>query len=78
MVSIAAQLVSHDLPGLTTVTPYQLIEETLSRSPIALCLQIEVDHFAVLIDSPPEAALLTIGIRGQSPFFFFGVDIKFY
>ena len=35
---VAAQFVGHDLPGLTTVTPYQALEEALSRSPIPLSL----------------------------------------
>ena len=45
--TIAAQLVSHDLPRLTTVTPYQTVEEVLSRNPIPLGLEININHCTI-------------------------------
>jgi hypothetical protein len=58
---IAPQLVSNNLPRLTTVIPQQPFKEPFSCSPIALCLQIDVDDLAV------PKALRGAGSLGQQP-----------
>ena len=60
--SIAAKLVSHDLPGLAAVTPQQPIEEALCRYTIPFCLQEYINNFPVLVDGPPQVMLLSIDL----------------
>jgi hypothetical protein len=40
--------------------PEQASKEALSSRPIALCLKIDINHFTVLVDSPPQIMLLAV------------------
>jgi hypothetical protein len=48
--AIATQFISHDLPGFTAVVPYQSFEEAFCCSPIPLGLQIDINHFSVMVE----------------------------
>ena len=58
--AIATQLIGHYLPRFASMTSQQAPEETFSRSPIPLGLQIDINHFAILINSSPQIVLLTV------------------
>ena len=60
--TIASQFIGHDLPGFALVTPDQSLEESLSCSPISLCLEININHFAILIYCTPEVMLLAVDL----------------
>jgi hypothetical protein len=60
--AITTQFVSHDLPGFLTMASQQTPEEALCSSPITLCLKVHINHFAILIDCPPEVMLLAIDL----------------
>ena len=47
--AITAQLVSDDLPGFTPMGPEQALEESLRRASITLCLEIDINKFAILV-----------------------------
>jgi hypothetical protein len=51
--TIAAQLICHNLPWLTTVIAYQAPEEALCCSSITFGLKINIDHITILIHCPP-------------------------
>ena len=51
--SIATQFVGHDLPGFTTVTTQQSLEEPFSSDSISASLKVYIHHITVLIHSPP-------------------------
>jgi len=42
------------------VIPQKTPEEAFSRSPISLCLKININDLAVLVDGSPQITLLTI------------------
>ena len=58
--AIASQFISHDLSGFATVTSQQTLEKPFSRSTVTLCLQVHINHVAVLIYGPPKIMLLPI------------------
>jgi hypothetical protein len=58
--AITPQLVRHDLPGFSSMASYQTLEEPLSRNAITLCLQKDINHFAVLINCPPQVMLFAV------------------
>ena len=61
--TVASQFVSHDIPGLTTTTPHKPLEEALCCSAISASLQIDIDHFSILIHCPPQVLLLAIDLH---------------
>jgi hypothetical protein len=61
--TIATQLIRHDLPGFTTMTAQQPFEEALSSSPIPFDLKKYINHFAVLVHSPPKVMLLAVDLH---------------
>ena len=61
--TVAPQLVRHDLPGLAAMSPHKPPEESLRCRAISSSLQIDVDHFSILIHSPPQILLLTIDLH---------------
>ena len=63
--TIASQFIRNDLPGFTFVTPYQPLEETLRCCAITLGLQVDINHFTVLIYSTPQVMLLTVDLDGN-------------
>ena len=54
--------VSHDLSRLTTVTPYQTLEEARCCSSITLGLKIHIYHLAVLIHCSLQVMLFAIDL----------------
>ena len=60
--TITSQLVGHDLPGFSAVTAYQPPEETLSCSTITFGLEVDINNFAILINSPPEVMLFAVDL----------------
>ena len=60
---IAAQLVRHDLPGLTTMFLQQSLEKTPCCPAVSSRLQKHIDHFTVLIDRPPQIVLLAADLH---------------
>jgi hypothetical protein len=61
--AIAYQLVCHNLSRFTMVIFQQSSEETLSSSPITTRLEKHIDHFAILVNSPPQVLLLTTNLH---------------
>jgi len=51
--SVASQLVRHDCSGLATMIPHKPLEKELSRRAISSSLQMDINHFSILIDSTP-------------------------
>jgi hypothetical protein len=51
--AITAQLIRHDLSGFTTVTAQWPFEEAFSCCAITLCLEKNINDFAILIHRPP-------------------------
>tara|TARA_R110002124_G_scaffold61789_2_gene169058 strand:- start:5089 stop:5316 length:228 start_codon:yes stop_codon:yes gene_type:complete len=51
--TITAQLVHHDLPGLSPIRSHQVSEEALSCNPISLGLLKDIHQLATLIDGSP-------------------------
>ncbi len=60
--SIAAQLVCHDLPGLTTMCTYQPFKEPLCSSPISFGSEIHINDFTILIHRSPQVMLLAVDL----------------
>ncbi len=58
--AIAPQLIGHYVPRFASMTSQQAPEEPFRRSPIPLGLQIDINHFAILINSSPQIVLLTV------------------
>lgn len=58
--AITPQFIGHELSRLPIMRPHQALEETLSSSPIPFGLKIDVDRFAILINSPPQVMLLAV------------------
>jgi hypothetical protein len=48
--TIAAQLVSHDLPRFSAMVTQQTPEKTLCRRPISLGLKVHINHFSMVED----------------------------
>lgn len=61
--TVASQFVRHDVPGLATTTPHEPLEEALCCSAVSAGLQIDIDHFSILIHRPPQILLLTIDLH---------------
>ena len=61
--TITTQLISYDLSGFTAMVPYEAIEEAFSCGPIALCLKIDINHFAIPVDRPPKVMLPAVGLH---------------
>ena len=59
---VAAQLVSDDLPWLTTVASLQAPEETLCRPAVSARLEKHVNHFAILIHRTPQILLPAVDL----------------
>ena len=58
--TITPQLICHDLPGFTLVTPQQTLEEALRSSPIPFGLKIDIYHFTILVNCSPQVILFTV------------------
>ena len=56
---MASQLVGDQSPGFASLAFQQLTEEAFGDTPIAVRLEQDVDHIAVLVDGAPEVAPLT-------------------
>jgi len=61
--AVASQFVRHDVPGLATTTSHKTLEEALGCSTISASLQIDIDHFSILINSTPQILLLAIDLH---------------
>jgi len=61
--TVASQLVRHDLSGLATTTPYKPFKEAFCGCAISASLQINIYHFSILINSPPQILLLAIDLH---------------
>jgi hypothetical protein len=57
---VATQLVGNDLPRFITMASQQTLEEAFRSCPIALCLQVNVNHFVVLVYRSPQIVLLAV------------------
>jgi hypothetical protein len=69
--AIAAQLVGDDHAGRPAGGAQELAKEAHSRKPVALRLDEDVNHGAVLVYRPPEIVLYTIDLQEhfvQEPF----------
>jgi hypothetical protein len=69
--TIAAQFVGDDHTGSPTGGAQELAKEAHSREPVALRLDEDVNHGAVLVYRPPEIVLYTIDLQEhlvQEPF----------
>jgi hypothetical protein len=51
--TITSQLIGHDFPGFTAMTPQQALEKALCSSTISFHLEIYINNFTILIDSAP-------------------------
>ena len=60
--TVTAQLVSHDLPRLTTVISQHALEESPGRCAISFILDIDINHLAILIHSSPKLVALDIDL----------------
>lgn len=58
--TVTSQLISHNFPGLTVVTPQQTPKEPLGSRPIAFGLEKYINYVAILIHSPPQVVLLAV------------------
>ncbi len=61
--TVASQFGCHDVPRLSTTTPYKPLEEALCCSPISTSLQIDIDNFYVLIHSASQIVLYATNIH---------------
>ncbi len=61
--TVASQFVCHDAPGLATTTPHKPFEKALCGSAVSAGLQIDIDHFSILIHSAPQVLLFTIDLH---------------
>jgi hypothetical protein len=57
---VASQFVGNDSPWFGTLVPQESPKESVCGAPIAMRLDQDVDHVAVLIHSTPEVMLLAI------------------
>ena len=62
---VAAKLIGDQSSWLTALTFQQLTKKALGGMSITLGLDEDVDHIAVLVDSPPEILLPTLDIHEQ-------------
>ena len=60
--SITAQFVSHNFSGLAVVITKESPEKPFSCGSISSCLEIHINHFAILINSAPQVMLLAIDL----------------
>jgi len=58
--AIASQLVRHNLSRFAMVIFQQSLEETLGSRSVTTCLEKHIDHFAILVNSPPQVLLFAI------------------
>jgi len=58
--SIASQLVCHNLSRFAMMLFQQSLEETRSSCSITTCLEKDIDHLAILVNSPPQVLLFAI------------------
>jgi len=61
--TVAFQFVRHDIPGLAITTPHKPPEKTFCCGAISASLQIDIDHFSILIHSTPQVLLLAIDLH---------------
>jgi hypothetical protein len=57
---VATQLIRHDLPWLSATGSHQPPEEALCCCTISPSLQKYINHFAILINSPPQVMPLAV------------------
>src|SRR5665811_1593572 len=57
--TVALQLVRHQLPRRALLALEQLAEEPFGRAGVAISLNQDVDHVALLVDGPPQVVSLT-------------------
>ena len=60
--TIASQLISHDLSGLTSMTAQKSLEKALCSSTIALRLKKHIDNISVLIHGSPQVMQLAVDL----------------
>jgi hypothetical protein len=58
--AVAAQLVSHNLPGFAAMCPEQAPEEPFRSGAIPFRLEIHINYFAILVNCPPKIVLLAV------------------
>ena len=58
--TVASQLVSHETKRFPPLTLYELPEESPCRTPVPTGLYEDIDHIAILINSPPQILSLTV------------------
>ena len=60
--SITTQFVGNDLPRRAAIVSYKAPEETFRRGSITLCLQVDINHLAILVNSTPQVMLLAVDL----------------
>ena len=58
--TIAAQLIRHDLSGLTTMATQQTLEEPLCSCTISFGLKVDINYLTILVHGPPQVMLLAV------------------
>jgi len=61
--SITTQFVGNDLPRRAAIVSYKASEETFCRGSITLCLQVDINHLAILVNSTPQVMLLNVDLN---------------
>ena len=61
--SITTQFVGNDFPGFAAIVSYKAPEESLRCCAIPLCLQVDINHLAILVNSTPQLMLLTVDLN---------------
>ena len=60
--AITPQFICHDFPGLAAIVSYKAPEETFRCGSITLCLQVDINHLAILVNSTPQVMLLAVDL----------------
>jgi hypothetical protein len=61
--TVTSQFIGHDFPGFAAIVSYKAPEESLRCCAIPLCLQVDINHLAILVNSTPQLMLLTVDLN---------------
>ena len=61
--TVTSQFIGHHFPGFAAIVSYKAPEESLRCCAIPLCLQVDINHLAILVNSTPQLMLLTVDLN---------------